>query len=48
MLHEEQPVAEKRVVPKERVRMDKDVDTREEQVSDTVRQERIDVDDSRG
>ena len=48
VLHEEQPVAEKRVVPKERVRMDKDVDTREEQVSDTVRKERIDVDDSRG
>jgi uncharacterized protein (TIGR02271 family) len=48
VLHEEQPVAEKRVVPKERVRMDKDVDTREEQVTDTVRQERIDVDDSRG
>jgi uncharacterized protein (TIGR02271 family) len=49
VLHEEQPVAEKRVVPKERVRMDKDVETSEEQVSDTVRQERIDVDDdSRG
>jgi uncharacterized protein (TIGR02271 family) len=47
VLHEEQPVAEKRVVPKERVRMDKDVETSEEQVSDTVRQERIDVDDSR-
>jgi uncharacterized protein (TIGR02271 family) len=47
VLHEEQPVAEKRVVPKERVRMDKDVETSEEQVSDTVRQERIDVDDDR-
>jgi uncharacterized protein (TIGR02271 family) len=47
VLHEEQPVAEKRVVPKERVRLDKDVETSEEQVSDTVRQERIDVDDSR-
>src|SRR4051794_39299938 len=45
VLHEEQPVAEKRVVPKERVRLDKDVQTSEEQVSDTVRQERIDVDD---
>jgi hypothetical protein len=30
------------------VRMDKDVDTREEQITDTVRQARIDVDDSRG
>jgi uncharacterized protein (TIGR02271 family) len=48
VLHEEQPVAEKRVVPKERVRLDKDVQTSEEQVSDTVRQERIDVDDARG
>jgi uncharacterized protein (TIGR02271 family) len=48
VLHEEQPVAEKRVVPKERVRLDKDVQTGEEQVADTVRQERIDVDDARG
>jgi uncharacterized protein (TIGR02271 family) len=47
VLHEEQPVAEKRTVPKERVRLDKDVDTSQEQVSDTVRQERIDVDDDR-
>jgi uncharacterized protein (TIGR02271 family) len=47
VLHEEQPVAEKRVVPKERVRLDKDVETSEERVSDTVRQERIEVDDDR-
>jgi uncharacterized protein (TIGR02271 family) len=47
VLHEEQPVSEKRVVPKERVRMDQDVETSEEQVSDTVRQERIDVEDDR-
>ena len=45
VLHEEQAVVEKRAVPKERVRLDKDVETREEQVSETVRQERIDVDD---
>jgi uncharacterized protein (TIGR02271 family) len=45
VLHAEEPVAEKRVVPKERVRLDKDVETSEQQVSDTVRQERIDVDD---
>jgi uncharacterized protein (TIGR02271 family) len=44
VLHEEQPVAEKRVVPKERVRLDKDVTTEERQVSDTVRKEEIDVD----
>jgi uncharacterized protein (TIGR02271 family) len=44
VLHEEEPVAEKRTVPKERVRLDKDVETEEHEVSDTVRQERIDVD----
>jgi uncharacterized protein (TIGR02271 family) len=44
VLHEEQPVAEKRAVPKERVRLDKDVTTEERQVSDTVRKEQIDVD----
>jgi uncharacterized protein (TIGR02271 family) len=48
VLHEEQPVAEKRVVPKERVRLDKDVATEERQVSDTVRKEQIDVDDQSG
>jgi uncharacterized protein (TIGR02271 family) len=45
VLHAEEPVAEKRVVPKERVRMGKDVQTDEQQVSDTVRKEQIDVDD---
>jgi uncharacterized protein (TIGR02271 family) len=45
VLHEEEPVAEKRAVPKERVRLDKDVHTEERQVSDTVRKEEIDVDD---
>jgi uncharacterized protein (TIGR02271 family) len=48
VLHEEQVVADKRAVPKERVRLDKDVTTEEETVSETVRQERVDVDDSRG
>jgi len=46
VLHEEEPVAEKRAVPKERVRLDKDVTTEERQVSDTVRKEQIDVDDA--
>jgi uncharacterized protein (TIGR02271 family) len=46
VLHEEEPVAEKRTVPKERVRLDKDTHTEEREVSDTVRQERIEVDDS--
>ena len=47
VLHEEEVVAEKRTVPKERVRLEKDVTTEEETVSETVRQERVDVDDSR-
>ena len=45
VLHEEEPVVEKRTVPKERVRLDKDVQTEERQVSDTVRKEEIEVDD---
>jgi len=47
VLHEEQVVADKRAVPKERVRLQKDVQTSEETVSETVRSERVDVDDSR-
>ena len=47
VLHEEEPVAEKRTVPKERVRLDKDVQTEEREVSDTLRKEQIDVDDAR-
>ena len=45
-LHEEQVVVDKQVVPKERVRLDKDIVTDEETVTDEVRQERIDVDES--
>jgi uncharacterized protein (TIGR02271 family) len=44
VLHEEQPVVQKQVVPKERVRLDKDTVTEEQTVSDEVRKERIDVD----
>jgi uncharacterized protein (TIGR02271 family) len=47
VLHEEEPVAEKRVVPKERVRLDKDVHTDEREVSETVRKEQLEVDDDR-
>jgi uncharacterized protein (TIGR02271 family) len=51
VLHEEEPVVEKRTVPKERVRMDKDVRTEEAEVSEQVRKERIeaegDLDDPR-
>ena len=47
VLHEEEVVAEKRAVPKERVRLETDVVTDEETVSDTVRKERIDTDADR-
>lgn len=46
VLHAEEAVVDKKTVPKERVRLDKDVTTTEETVSDTVRSERVDVDDS--
>ena len=46
VLHEEEVVVEKRVVPKERVRMEKDTITAEQEVSEEVRKERIDIDDS--
>jgi stress response protein YsnF len=46
-LTEEEPVVEKRTVPKERVRLDKDVETGEEQVSKQVRKERIEVEGDR-
>jgi uncharacterized protein (TIGR02271 family) len=45
VLHAEEPVVEKRTVPKERVRLDKDTITEEEQISEQVRKEQIDVDD---
>src|SRR5215212_6748966 len=45
VLHEEQAVVDKQAVPKERVRLDKDTHVEEEQVSDTVRKEQIDIDD---
>jgi uncharacterized protein (TIGR02271 family) len=46
-LRSEEPVVEKRTVPKERVRLGKEVERDEEQVSGTVRKERVDVDDER-
>jgi uncharacterized protein (TIGR02271 family) len=44
VLHEQEPVVEKRAVPKERVRLEKDTVTDERTVSDEVRKERIDTD----
>ena len=43
-LHAEEAVVEKRAVPKERVRLDKDVVEEERQVSETVSKEQIEVD----
>ena len=44
VLHEEQPVVEKRTVPKERVALRKDTVTDEQQISEQVRKERIEPD----
>jgi uncharacterized protein (TIGR02271 family) len=48
ILREEEPVVEKRVVPRERVRLDKDTVTGEERVAGEVRKEQIDVQDENG
>jgi uncharacterized protein (TIGR02271 family) len=44
-LHEETPVVEKRVVPRERVRLDTETVSDERQVSEDVRKEQVEVDD---
>jgi uncharacterized protein (TIGR02271 family) len=43
VLHQEEPVVEKRAVPKERVRVDKDTVTDERQVTETARKEQIEL-----
>jgi uncharacterized protein (TIGR02271 family) len=43
VLHEEEPVVEKRVIPKERVRLDTETISEEREVSEEVRKERIDT-----
>ena len=43
VLHEERAVVQKDVVPKERVRLDKDVVTEEQRISEEVRKEQIEV-----
>ena len=48
VLHEEEAVVEKRAVPKERVRLDKETTVEEQQVSETVRKEEVDIDEGRG
>jgi uncharacterized protein (TIGR02271 family) len=47
-LHEEEVVAQKRVVPKERVRLDKDVEVDQRQVSETARMEQVELVDADG
>ncbi len=47
-LHEEEVVVEKNVVPKERVRMDKDVTTEQREVDEEVRKEQIETDGVQG
>lgn len=44
VLHEEVPVVDKQVVPKERVSLQKDTRTEEREISEEVRKERIDTD----
>jgi uncharacterized protein (TIGR02271 family) len=44
VLHEERPVVDKEVVPKERVRMSTEEHTDQETVSETLRKERIEAD----
>ena len=48
ILREEEPVVEKRVVPRERVRLDKDTVTEERQVAEEVRKEQIEVQGDQG
>jgi uncharacterized protein (TIGR02271 family) len=43
-LHAERPVVEKEAVPVERIRLDKDIVTDQEQVSADVRKEQVEVD----
>ena len=46
-LHEERPVVEKRTVAKERIGVEKDVETERETVGDEVRKERVELDEER-
>ena len=47
VLHAEEPVVEKRTVPKERVRLETDTVQEERSVSDTVRREELDLEGAR-
>ncbi len=45
VLHSEEAVVDKQTVPKERIRMDKETTVEDQQVSETLRKEQVDVDD---
>jgi uncharacterized protein (TIGR02271 family) len=45
VLHAEEPVVEKRAVPKERVRLDTETHQEQREITEEVRKERIDLDD---
>lgn len=46
-LHEERPVVEKEAVAKERIRVEKDVETERETISDELRKERVEVEEDK-
>jgi uncharacterized protein (TIGR02271 family) len=48
VLHEEEVVVDKRAVPKERVRLDKDTTTEQREVSEDVRKEQVELIDADG
>ncbi|HEV3376993.1 MAG TPA: PRC and DUF2382 domain-containing protein [Thermoleophilaceae bacterium] len=48
VLHAEEPVVEKRAVPRERVRMDKETHTDEAEISEEVRKEQIEAEGDTG
>ena len=48
VLHEEEPVVEKRTVPKERVRLDTETVTEDRELSEEIRKERIETEGAQG
>ena len=46
ILHEQEPVVEKRTVPKERVRLGTETHVDERQIAEEIRKEQIELDDS--
>lgn len=46
-LHEERPVVEKEAVAKERIRVEKDVETEQETISEELRKERVEVEEEK-